>query len=184
MSNNLPYLYSEDPSFVMPRKFLPEDRYAEAMEALIVVCADAIFINRERKSVFLAWRRAKPLPGWWFIGGRINAGEREIDGIVRLVSRETTLVFLPERFSFLRMNRYICSEREQEPQQAGSDTLSYMFAIELTHVEYSSVAVNLEQNEYDRERGLREFKRSDLIEEGVHPAILDIYDQLFGLPIS
>ncbi|MSU74705.1 NUDIX domain-containing protein [Candidatus Kaiserbacteria bacterium] len=179
-----PNLYIEDPHFVKPRKFLPDDRYAEAMEALVIVCADVMFINRDRRTVLLVWRRAKPLPGWWFIGGRIYAGEEERHGAGRVMERETKLSVAPERLAFLNMHRYICAEREQNPQHVGSDTLAYMFAVELTDEERSVTARHLDQNEYDGSKGLREFSRRDLVEEKVHPAVVDAYDRLFGSPTT
>jgi|CXWL01.1.fsa_nt_gi ADP-ribose pyrophosphatase YjhB (NUDIX family) len=174
-----PKLYVEDPEFMMPLTFLSEEVYEQALSSLIVVCADTVIIDREHKTLWLAKRIVPPISTDWVIGGRIGAGEKEQDGAQRIFARETSLNLPRERFSFLGMNRYICSERKQYPQEKGSDTLSYTFIAELTPEEIQIVSKNLEPQEYDLSAGLTEFSRTQLVERKVHRAIIDMYDLIF-----
>lgn len=160
-------------------KFLSEKAYAKVMEALIIVCADAVITNFERKTFYLAKRKTKPAQGWWWMGGRMFAFEDEVDAVKRCFKRETSLDIERDRFRFVRMYRYTWKDREQKPQNRGSDTLAYTFAIELSYEEIILVSQNLDEKEYEREIGLQEFNRDRMEEEHVHPAILDLYDHMF-----
>ena len=179
--NTQPVTYFEDPHFKMGRKFLSDETYAEAIESFIIVCAAVLFINRANKSVLLlARRRVKPMQGLWLIGGRVFAGERERDAIVRLVKREAGLAVAPDRFEFLCINRYLWTDREQEPQDKGSDDLCYTFALEVSDEEKRSSSAHLDPHEYDTMIGLQEFNKERLEKESVHQAIRDLYDTVFG----
>jgi ADP-ribose pyrophosphatase YjhB (NUDIX family) len=176
-----PKIYIEDPHHKMSRKFLTDQVYSEAIESFVIVDADVLFINKENKTLFLlARRKAKPMQGLWVIGGRIYAGESERDAICRLTKSETSLEFGPDHFNFLCMNRYVWKDRQQEPQDKGSDNLCYTFTAELTQEERAIVSKNLDPEEYDTTLGLQEFSGEMLEEQGVHPAIIDMHKVLFG----
>jgi hypothetical protein len=172
--------YAESPSFAMPQVYLSEDAYGKAMESLIIVCADVLFINRARRTVFLAKRLASPLPGLWVIGGRLFAGECERDGAQRCVARETGLSLEAHRFSPLCMNRYICPVRKQPPQEKGSDTMAYTFLAELLPDELGFASDHLDPDEYDTTFGVQEFSRERLVQEDARQALLDMYDLAFS----
>ena len=175
-----PRTYFEDPHFKMGRKFLSDETYAEAIESFVIVDADVLFINRTNKSVFLlARRKVKPMQGLWLIGGRIFAGEPERAAIARLVKRETSLSIAPDRFEYLCINRYLWTDREQEPQNKGSDNLCYTFALEVSDEEKQISSEHLDPDEYDTTTGLQEFDKKMLEAGSVHQAIRDLYDIVF-----
>lgn len=175
-----PETYSEDPHFKMVKKYLSDEVYAETIESFIIVDADVLFINRVNKSVFLlARRKVKPMQGLWLIGGRVFAGEPERTAITRLVKREAGLEIAPERFEYLRMNRYLWTEREQQPQNKGSDNLCYTFILEISDEEKQIASKHLDPHEYDTTTGLQEFNKEELEKENVHKAITDLYDLVF-----
>ncbi|MDO8430716.1 MAG: NUDIX domain-containing protein [Candidatus Taylorbacteria bacterium] len=175
-----PHLYLEDPHFKMSRVFLSDKTYNEAIESFVIVDVDVIFINRVNKTILLlAKRRVKPMQGLWLIGGRVFAGESENDAIMRCVKRETSLDLPNDRFHFITMNRYIWKDREQEPQDKGSDNLCYTFAAELSPEERVTASNHLDKDEYDTKIGLQEFSLESLKEHKVHQAILDLYQLLF-----
>jgi ADP-ribose pyrophosphatase YjhB (NUDIX family) len=164
----------------MPVKFLNEQVYAEAMESMIVVTVDVVFIDRTNKKIFLATRKAKPMAELWVIGGRLLASEKEKAGMVRVIKRETSLDITPERLQFLCMNRYINPDRKQAPQDKGSDSLSYTFALELTVEEIAIASAKLDPEEYETEKGLQEFNINALEAlPHLHPAILAMYRKVF-----
>lgn len=172
-------LYKEDPSHRMPKTHLTAEVYAAAIGSFVIVCVDAIVVNRNRRTVFLTKRRIKPMQGLWIIGGRMQAGELWTDAIRRKFRQEAWLDIPAERFEFLRINQYQWKDRRQEPQDTGSDNLALTFAVELTDAEIAGVSEGLDPDEYEPDFGLREFDRPCLVAAGAHPAILDLYDQLF-----
>ena len=175
-----PKIYLQNPHFKMAKKFLSEGTYSEAIESFVIVDTDVVLVNKDSKKILLlARRRHKPMQGLWVIGGRIFAGENELSAIQRIFKRETSLEIAPSRFHFVAMNRYIWSEREQEPQDKGSDNLCYTFGLVLDANEIKIVSGHLDKEEYDSSSGLQEFSREELINENVHPAIIDLYDSIF-----
>lgn len=165
----------------MPKKRLSEEAYKEALESFVVVCADVLFTDGENpKTILLASRRAKPMRGWWFVGGRIYAGEPAEEAMVRLMKRETGLVLPQERFKLIGLNRYFFSERQQEPQTLGCDSLSYVFTAELSPAERDTAAKNLDPKEYDPAEGLRAFSSADALKAaGASPPVIDLYELLY-----
>lgn len=175
----IPKLYREDSEHKIPRKFLSDEAYADAIAALIVVCTDAAIISKKRKTIFLAKRSTKPMSGWWFIGGRRIVGETADESIRRCFARETSLDLPETRFQFVAINDYVWKEREQKPQDAETHTLGYTFLVELSDEEVKKTSSALDLKEYERGFGLQEFDRQKLIDEGVHQAVIDIYDEIF-----
>ena len=177
---NVPYCaYFELGTKKMPPVFLDDETYGEAIRSLIVVAADALPINRERKTFYLAKRIAKPIRGWWELGGRIFSGEPERDAISRIVKREASIDVSPERFILVSQGRYFLKDRQQEPQDASNDTFCYHFAVELSDTELKFASANLDEKEYQRNVGLQEFDRARIVKDNVEQPILDLYDTVF-----
>lgn len=172
--------YVEDLNHQMPPRLLDNKTYALAMESFVVVCTDAILANRQKGIVYLAYRRVKPMQGWWIIGGKSFAGETPKDSIQRCFKRETSLELPKERFALIGLNRYFWKDRKQEPQNVGSDNLAYTFIVEPTPDEIVIVSQSLDPQEYDRNIGLQKFNLERLISKNVHPVILDLYQQIFS----
>lgn len=177
-------LYKQDPKHKMKPGFLPDEVYAQALSSIVFVCADAMIVNRERQTVYLAVRRHLPMAGLWIIGGRVRPGEGEVVAIRRAFARETGLELEPQRFVPLPlMIRYQWAEREQAPQDTGSDNVAYNFAVELTDSEIARAASGLDAEEYDAAAGLKEFGREELkrlLDAGeLAPTIWDLYEAVF-----
>lgn len=173
-------LYIQGLNHLMPQRFLDEKVFAEAIQSLVFVGADAVFVDRTKRAIYLSKRRIKPMPGWWVIGGRCFAGELPLDAVWRVVKRETSLELACGRFAFLRMNRYLWSERQQEPQDAGLDQLCYTFSVEITPEELAVAERNLDSAEYDQAVGFKEFNLERLRMEKAHPMLCDLWLQLFS----
>jgi 8-oxo-dGTP pyrophosphatase MutT (NUDIX family) len=174
-------LYRETPDVLIQPKFIDDERvYAEALEAFVVVCADCIFINRDKGTVFLAKRIAKPMSRrWWFVGGRVCAGEDERTAMIRCIKRETGLEVCAERLTFVSMKRYFFKDRQQVPQEKGCDSLCYVFGLEVTRAEVEQIRSNLDPKEYDVDAGLQEFNARRLKTENVFPSVVDVYETVF-----
>jgi ADP-ribose pyrophosphatase YjhB (NUDIX family) len=175
-----PVLYKEAASIVLPRVFLEETAYASALQAFVLVCTDCVFVNRKRRQIYLARRKAKPLSDWWFIGGRVYAGEGELHAMCRCLERETKLQIDPDRLCFLTMKRYIFKDRQQQPQDIGCDSLCYIFALNVTDEEARLAGANLDPDEYDMSFGLKAFGMEEFGTIRVFPPVIDIYEYLFG----
>lgn len=163
----------------MPRIFLDDETYGKAIQSLVVVAADAVPINRERKSFYLAKRIAKPIQGWWELGGRIFPGEPEGVAISRIVKREASVEISPDRFTLVSQSRYFLKDRQQEPQDAGADVFCYHFIVELSDYELKVASANLDEREYERSVGLQEFDRARIVHEHLEQPIVDLYDVVF-----
>lgn len=174
-----PVLYKEKTAISLPRKFLDDKEYTDALEAFVLVCTDCVFIHKKRRTFYLARRKSKPMSDWWFIGGRSYAGEEELASMRRCLKRETGLDINPDRFEFLTMKRYFFKDRQQAPQDKGCDSLCYIFAVFATDEEITIASSNLDPKEYDSEFGLKEFGPEELANENVFSSIIDLYEYFF-----
>ena len=176
-----PKSYRELPALKFRPLRLTDREYGRAIQTFVFVCADAIVINRIEKKLFLAKRRAKPWPHWWVIGGRIRAGENESIAIQKNFARETSLTLPERRFTFRSMIRMLWKNRAQAPHNIPCDTMSYWFTVELTPRERGTVETNLDPKEYDSKLGLQPFDLKRLRSEKVHPALIDLYREIFPI---
>lgn len=174
-----PGLYLENPEFRMARVYVSDAVYAAAIASFPVLCADVLFIQRAKQLIYLPSRCIKPMPSRWLIGGRIFAGELETEAACRHVKHDTNLSITPERFEFIMMNRYIWTERQQEPQHVGSDSVAYTFALDISDEELAVARTCLNPAEYDSELGIAAFNRLELKTEGVHSEIRRLYETVF-----
>jgi len=158
--------------------WLDNATYSEAIKSFVIVCTDIIILGQQKGLIYLAKRVIKPMPGWWFVGGRAKAGESFLKSAQMHFLVDVGLELPEYRFARLAMHRYVWSERQQEPQDVGSDNLCYVYMATLSDDELSRAC--LSSNEYDSELGLCEFDRNRLITDGVHAAVIDIYDHLFS----
>jgi ADP-ribose pyrophosphatase YjhB (NUDIX family) len=159
--------------------FMSDAAYAEALDNMIIVCSDVVIVDGSRELFYLAKRAQKPMAGIWWIGGRRQKGETARESMVRAFRRETGLLLHPDRFEFVMMVEYLWQDREQEPQECGSQNLAHQFMVELTAEERTRAVQGLERQEYDHVFGLQPYDRDRLISEAVHPVILDTYDKVF-----
>lgn len=175
----LPRVYVENPEHRMVRVCLDEATYAEAITTFVIVCTDACIVNRARRTLWLARRAVKPMKGIWWIGGRRFAGEKPAESMYRCFKRETGLDLPGNRFQFVLIAEYLWKDRQQEPQDEGSHNLAHTFAVELDAAELAQARTGLERGEYDRDFGLQEFTREQLVMAGAHSVIIDFYDAVF-----
>lgn len=181
MNNLKVRLYKEDHDVKFDRVFLEEETYAKAIESLVLLCADTLIVNKNKRLVYLAHRKHKPQQGWWFLGGRIFTGETEQSSAARCVERETVKSFPPEMFELVSINRYFFKDREQEPKNTPSDSLSFTFILNIEDAAtIQDMARHLNKDEYNVDLGIVAFDKEKLSSEKVHTAIIDIYDMLFG----
>ncbi|MBI4137760.1 MAG: hypothetical protein HY472_00740 [Candidatus Sungbacteria bacterium] len=157
------------PDYKFERVFLPEDVFNQARPAFIQECTDIIPINRQRRTLYLAPRISQPMAGWWWIGGRRYPGETKREAAKRNFNRETSLHFGEKQFENVSHHELLC---------LGIHYSIWTFAAEVSPDHVAYISDHLDQKEYDRTKGLREFTREQLIKERIHPSILTFYDKI------
>lgn len=172
-------VYQEDLSHgILPLRIEDDGIYAAAIASFVIVCTDAMIIDRARHTAWLASRKILPMKGFWIIGGRRLPGESIQTSIRRCFARETSLKITSDRFEYIRQNEYLWSKRQQVPQNVGSHNIADTFAIELTPDERDAASRSLTSSEYEAV-GLQEFDRQAMLDAKVHPALIDLYDSVF-----
>lgn len=170
------------------QQFVSDELYGQAITAFVIVCTDTAIVDMDDKLLYLAKRQAKPANTFWIVGGRMIAGESEAEAVARTFERETRLKVARSRFKYLRNNRYWWRDREQQPQDLGSDGVAYTFTLEASDQEIEFISSNLDWREYDPSFGLQPFSRTDIEEadfggrEVVREILLDMYDDIFMTP--
>lgn len=169
-----------DPGFCMGPVRVSDEVYEQAMRSFVIVCTDVVLYNRDRRVVYLAWRIILPMCGWWINGGRRFAGESREDAMLRHLANDIGLHIDPTRLQYLAQHEYGWRLRQQEPQETGSHCLADTFALAVSDEEISYAQYQLRSTEYDTRLGFRAFDLESMAREGVHEAMRDLYEQLFG----
>lgn len=163
---------------VISQKRLETEVYAEAMSSLIIVCADAVIISPESKTIYLAKRNVSPMQGYWTIGGRRFAGEAAIDAVRRNLKRETGINADEARFSHITTLEAIWSDRKESPVNQGKHDIIQFFSIELSEQELRKANATLLPSEYEQ-MSLKEFAYDDLLSMNVNRIIIELYLKVF-----
>ena len=95
---------------------MEEERYAEALDTLVVACVDIAVLHK--KSILLGRRSRHPYPDWWILGGRMFRGEFFEDSARRILRREGNLVIEDKaRFRRIGLANFLWKERDQLPAE-------------------------------------------------------------------
>lgn len=172
-------IYTEAGFKPIQKMRLSNREYAKALQALVIACVDIVVINRKHKFFYLAFRRAKPVRGVWWLGGRVFPGETDKVAALRCLKRETGLKVESDRLKLVASVDYMFKDREQKPQNIGCHTRSHVFAAELNPEEISFASRHLDEDEYDRNFGLKPFTYKALIKAKARPIIIDLYKDIF-----
>lgn len=126
-----------------PGTFLPDSTYAEALDALVMCCADAAILHQ---GLWLIARRVwEPLPDWWIIGGRMRKGELIEQALQRNIHRELHLDIPEDRLlHIIGYYSQIWDTRAWEPTTNGCHVLSITTAVHITAEEKARMHLNEE----------------------------------------
>jgi len=126
-----------------PGTFMSDSAYAEALDSLVICCADAAVLH---EGLWLIAKRAwEPLPDWWVIGGRMRKGELIEQALRRNLRRELRLDIPEDRLqSIIGYYSMIWDTRAQEPIENGCHLFSITAAIHLTAKEKARIQLNEE----------------------------------------
>lgn len=126
-----------------PGTFLPDSVYTEALDALVICCADAAILHQG--GWLLARRAWEPHPDWWVIGGRMRKGELIEQALRRNLRRELHLDLPEDRLrSIIGYYSQIWDTRALEPMTNGCHVFSITTVVQLTDKEKTSLQLNEE----------------------------------------
>jgi ADP-ribose pyrophosphatase YjhB (NUDIX family) len=126
-----------------PGTFLSGSTYAEALDALVICCADAVILHQ---GLWLIAKRVwEPHPDWWVIGGRMRKAELIEQALRRNLRRELRLDIPEDRLlNIVGYYNMIWDTRAQEPTANGCHLFSITTAVHLTDEEKASIYLNEE----------------------------------------
>ena len=126
-----------------PGTFLPDSIYAEALDALVICCADAAILHQGLW--LIARRSSEPHPDWWVIGGRMRKAELIEQALRRNLRRELHLDIAEDRLlTIIGYYNLIWDKRAQEPTTNGAHLFSITTAVQLTDEEKVRLQLNEE----------------------------------------
>jgi hypothetical protein len=158
--------------------WISKQAYDEVVQKMPISCTDSVFTVRNDNALYLAMRSAYPMKGVWCFGGRIFFNDRSIEeSVARCVDLETGHRIPVERFDFVAIHYYTWVKTAQG--DFGGKNLAVTFRCEVTPAELDLMRAGLVASEYDRTFGIQRFDRKRLIDECVHPAMRDLYDDIF-----
>lgn len=169
--------FVEDGFEPVPRVFLSDTAYGDALRRFCPGCADIVIVDRSAKTIHLAERDQLPMQGLWWIGGAMSPSDSPHASAAANFKRETSLSLGEERFDLAAVMDYQWKDRQQEPQNMGCHMVGYTFTVELTPEELASVNLAVTP-EYGKSR-LLPYDRAALVKANVFPAILELYDHIF-----
>lgn len=154
--------------------------YAEMVEKTPIPCTDAILTRKgDNGAIYLAKRIAFPMAGIWCLGGRIFFNDETLeDSVSRCVYLETGVKINPARFECIG-HLHLYSWVKTAQGDFGGKNLATTFRLEITDAEMEKMASGLQPKEYDQQFGIQRFDRRRLIDENVHPAMLDLFNDMF-----
>lgn len=131
------------------------------------------------QAVYLAQRSAYPMKGIWCFGGRMffNDDTPE-DSVSRCVETETSVRLRVERFECIATNLYSW-HRTAQGNFPGKN-FAPLYKAEVTTEELDQMRRGLRSSEYDKGFGIQRFCRERLIDENVHPAMVDAFDLIWS----
>ncbi len=162
--------------------FISSASYAEMVEKTPIPCTDAVLTLKGDKALYLVERSVYPMKGVWCLGGRIWFNDHTLhDSIARCVEIETGQHFAPERFTLVSAPHLYSWVRTRQGEFPGKN-LAVTFNLQVDDKELNSIAESLKPEEYNTEFGVQRFSRERLVDEKVHQAMLDVYDDIFPSP--
>lgn len=167
--------------FVPQDRFLIDEEFAAACDALVKTCADILVLSPDHKRVLLGKRDQYPMKGWWEIGGKMDPGETPKESCSRNIKRELRLDIDPTRFHFIGTSNNAWVRRQQPPQENGVHDFIVIHFLRLEPAEVSVIDHNLFFYQYHEEYDHLEWFDIETLpekKEMFHPALWQILEKL------
>lgn len=132
---------------VTPIPVMQEEKYAEALDALVVACVDIVLVHKGL--ILLGERSRHPHPDWWILGGRMFRGEYFEDTAQRILAAEGGITVKDkDRFRKIGVANFLWNERAQWPAGNGSQQISITTLLLLKEEEIELLTHNDEYNQF------------------------------------
>ncbi|KAF5833277.1 hypothetical protein DUNSADRAFT_10477 [Dunaliella salina] len=126
-----------------------DEEYGRALDTFVKGCADVILRDGATKEVLILKRIVHPQPDWWFMGGRMRAGETPQQAAAKNVKRETGMDIAPDRFRAVCAASYLWSMRKQAPSDNGTADIVVVQSAEITGPERDIASKDWDTEEYE-----------------------------------
>jgi ADP-ribose pyrophosphatase YjhB (NUDIX family) len=134
----IPHFVEEGAKNVPSSARLSAELYAQALDSLVIACVDILVTHRDH--IFLVKRKTYPHPSWWFIGGRMRAGESPVSTAQRKVVEDIGLDRIAaERFRYVGTFSTQFARRQQPPQENGLHTLNLTYHLTVSPEEIRQI---------------------------------------------
>jgi len=158
--------------------WISDEAYREMVQKMPITCTDVVFIVKNDKAIYVGKRIALPMSGIWIFGGRMNFNDNSFEeSLSRIMEIEVSHAIDPKRFNYLCTNLYSWVVVAQGNFPGKNVGITY--SCEVTKEELEKMSKGLNPKEYDLEFGIQRFDRDRLINGRIHPALVDIYRDLF-----
>ncbi len=144
------------------RPFLDDAEYLTALNKLLIVCSDVLWVRPESQELWLTWRKVHSTKGPWMFGGRQLRGETPREAAVRKLSREVGTDVGPDELSYLATLVWLSEFRQQEPQGAGCHFILFHYCWQPQDELVASKQAKLDPAEYDLEHGIKAYGLADI----------------------
>lgn len=161
-------------------EWISDPTYAEMVQKTPIPCTDVIItLDGDDQAIYLAKRTAFPMAGIWCLGGRMFFNDETLeDSAARCIYLETGVRIDPVRFEHIGP-LHLYSWVKVAQGDFGGKNLATTFRLTVNAKELELMKIGLQSREYDPQFGMQRFDRNRLVDENVHPAILDLFDNIF-----
>lgn len=161
-------------------EWLGDETYKEMVQKSVILCTDVVLTMKNDVAIYLGKRVALPMAGVWCIGGRVFFNDETLeDSIARCIYLETGAKVEAERFEYIG-TPHLYSWIKVAQGDFGGKNLSLTFKLEVSNEEMKEMSRGLQPKEYDSAFGLQRYTRERLVNEKVHQAMVDVFDDIFG----
>ena len=156
-----------------PRPWLGGEEFSNACLVFIRVCVDVFFFNREKETIYLAYRII-PIQALMGFGGAVNPGEDFREAGSRIIKQDTGLEIPSKELYYLHQSRCIY-QAYGDPR----DSLVFQFSCEVKSEQIKNIKLN--PKEYDVGEGVQPFNKGQLMQERslLHPGVENIFNLIF-----
>lgn len=167
--------------------YFDDETFVKVLDGMPIPCTDIIWINPEKRVVYLAWRTVYATKGPWMFGGRQRRGETPREAAVRLLKAEVGTEIDLGNLHFIQWAIYFSKFRKQEPHTNGVHDIYFHYCYVASDELVARAQTRLEPKEYDLKHGIKLYTRADL--EAIDPhgpygfnraILLEEFDRIFG----
>lgn len=159
--------------------WIKDETYTEVVQKMVIACTDVVLTMSDEEAIYLAKRVSYPMASVWLLGGRIFFNDDSLeDSIVRCLLQETGVKFDTTRFECVSVP-HLYSFAKVAQGDFGGKSICTNFRLEISENELEKMRQGLDPHEYDREFGIQRFTRGRLVAEALHPALIDLYNDIF-----